>query len=262
MNFSFSVSCKTGISVWCKIGITREKDLVKDSCKITFCEHIGFQSNALKFSKCQMHGRTNEQDNEERLGHEAEFQERVWKEWGCLQLRGSFPTFGPLWIPLPVTQPVHAYSRLLASPKRTNQSSAKLQHNNDKQLFQPHSLASTSVLLHCMATLDTVDSRSKVTGCSCSSECWVGAADACTAVGGGIQWVGYVTVCSSTQSVTGDDEAQRFTMVPLYWPLSHSKRGTGDHSPQQVQVMITPSKLCSFLGNSSQYPDCWGSQAM
>ena len=195
MNFSFSVSCKTGISVWCKIGITREKDLVKDSCKITFCEHIGFQSNALKFSKCQMHGRTNEQDNEERLGHEAEFQERVWKEWGCLQLRGSFPTFGfhCQW---------HSLSILTVGfwpAKRTNQSSAKLQHNNDKQLFQPHSSASTSVPLTAWLhwTLWTAGVRSLAAAAAVSAELgqqtlvlqWEGP--------GGMQWVGYVTVCSS-----------------------------------------------------------------
>ena len=50
MSFTCSVSCENGT--------TREKVLAKCSGKSPFSEYIGFQSDALEFSNCQMLGLT------------------------------------------------------------------------------------------------------------------------------------------------------------------------------------------------------------
>ena len=42
----------------CENGITKEKVLAKCSGKSPFSEYLGFQSNGLEFSKCQILART------------------------------------------------------------------------------------------------------------------------------------------------------------------------------------------------------------
>ena len=42
----------------CENGITKEKERTNGSGKLPFSEYLGFQSNGLEFSKCQILGRT------------------------------------------------------------------------------------------------------------------------------------------------------------------------------------------------------------
>ena len=73
----------------------REKVLAKCSDKSPFSMYVGFQRNALEFSKCQMLGRTSwTMWWRKSGGREAEFQERIRKEWASLQGGGSFRGFG------------------------------------------------------------------------------------------------------------------------------------------------------------------------
>ena len=86
----------------CYNGITREKSLWNAQANHLFksisVTWLRFQSNALKFSMCQMRRQTcGTRWWKKRRGStvpEAEFQERIWKEWACLQSGGNFPGFG------------------------------------------------------------------------------------------------------------------------------------------------------------------------
>ena len=76
MSFQCSDSCENSI--------TKVKVLAKCSGKSPFSKYLGFQSNALEFSKCQMLGRTcGIIWLKKKRGWEAEFQERIRKEWAC-----------------------------------------------------------------------------------------------------------------------------------------------------------------------------------
>ena len=58
--------------------------IAKCSGKSPFSKYLGFQSNALEFSKCQVLGRTcGIIWLKKKRGWEAEFQERIRKEWAC-----------------------------------------------------------------------------------------------------------------------------------------------------------------------------------
>ena len=76
-------------------GITKEKVHTKGSGKLPFSEYLGFQSNGLEFSKCQILARTCATIWwKKKRGQEAEFQERIRKELACLHRGGSFLGFG------------------------------------------------------------------------------------------------------------------------------------------------------------------------
>ena len=72
-------------SDFCKRGITEKRSLQKVQA-ITFSEYLEFQSDALEFSKCQMHGQI--------CGTSWSKKNQDSKEWACLQVGENFPGFG------------------------------------------------------------------------------------------------------------------------------------------------------------------------
>ena len=76
-------------------GITKEKVLTKGSGKLPFSEYLRFQSNGLwNFQSVKYLDELVQQyGGRKRGGREAEFQERIRKEWACLHRGASFLGF-------------------------------------------------------------------------------------------------------------------------------------------------------------------------
>ena len=80
INFVTSGADNEGVllSLTCKNLRKQEKRGCEKIKKITFKGYLAFQSDALEFSKCQMHGKNAKKDDGRKSrSQEAEFQERI-----------------------------------------------------------------------------------------------------------------------------------------------------------------------------------------